>query len=827
MIRDSFVRVYVLGIALLLIASQLGGCWAAPAVISAPTPPDVEDGYRTLEMLTMNIGSEGGLSVNVVSVQNASHYYGATCAAGNHFKEAQIVTREQIEGNVGYVTELAIEAVSQFTALTGEVLGPALIVDAVVSPIYVIPDDTSDPYVTSLNWTQAFSLAKEVLMALVGSVITWPESSVPIVYTIPQNATVDNEGDIEEITYTLYRIIDIVFSTIGDYEDVAHLLDILASMGGFMSIVNSTGWPVDDSGCGLILKRVDRASPSLMNGIGIYPGPIAVRHEAETAPGPDEDCDSMIMGRASLYLDHYHSWEDVSVWSLLDYLDYDGPLMNKMYEDPSACSLSIIGATGPNGMSVQGVPDEWLRLDDMPSYPFEIPLEKDGGVIMPGTEDYDVLMRLVNQLGSVSSETNYTVQGRGIVKWFNDAWGPSFDWSWGEGQAGSHMIRDILIHPQGHLFDIPSPLLSLAIFGNLDNGDGVYWIDPDGALGPVLFDALLRSIDSYGLISLLENGSWGAEFNASIASKGFGFIDSLFTEYGISLPALTGWNRQEMKKFLSENWDETVQVFAGSLISSLSAQSARIDGTWIAKEPDELWLLFNQTISDGFDVRPTLVNGLDDFCAVNLDTTYNETAHSYDKASPQLFMSTDIGMSFSLDSEPTLEISLSYLKITKTCSLGQVTKQLYPGNTMWYNITVTNMGVETAYDVRIIDGICPGLRSYDASSPVLFKLASLDPGESWSTQYNITPTNPGVYTERRAICIWFNASIDAVAPDARAWYRDYDSMSEPGGPIEVLASNPILDWITASTMGVPHFVYLTVGVVVLVVAAVVVRRRLT
>ena len=825
MSRFSFVRLSVLGIAVLLITSQVGTFWAQPDVHCAPAPPEVEDGYRTVEMLTMNVGSEGRLSVNVVSVQNGSHYYGDTSTSGTHFKEAQTAIREQAEEDVGYVTEIAIEAMTQFTALTGEVLSPAVIVDATVSPVYVIPDTAGDPYVTSLNWSRAVALAREVFDALIGDVITWPESTAPIVYSIPQNVTVDYEGDIHQITYTQYRIVNVVFSPVLPYEDVEHLVDRLASMGGFMSLLNSTRWADDGSACGMVLRRVDRASPKLMNGIGVSPVSIAIRHEAMS--GLDDGCDTMVMGRASICTDEHQIWEDVSVWSLLNHFGSDGSLMNKMYEDPSACSLSIIGATGPNGMTVQGVPEEWLRLDDMPAYPFEIPLEKDGGVIMPGTEGYDLLMRILNQLGSVSPETNYTVADRGKVKWFNDVWSPSFDWSWGEGNAGTPMIHDILIHPEGCLLDTASPLLSLAVFGTHEQGDGVYWIDPDRELGPALFEALLRSIDCYGFIPLLENGSWAAEFNASIASKGFGFIDALSADYGITPPAIAAWDLQEVKEFLSENWDEVVQVFSRYLVADLSAQSARIDSTWTAKEPEELWLLFNQTISGGFDIPPALVNGLDGFCAVNLHADYNEIDKAYDSASPLLFQSTNIGVTFHLDAMPLLDISQSYLKITKTCSLGRQNKEVYSGSRLWYNITVSNLGLETAYDVTVIDGLVPGLRVHDVSSPLLFRTASLDPGENWSVEYEVSPTIPGIYVEMRAICLWFNASIDDVALDARAWFRDSDSISEPGEPIQVLWSGPTGNWFTGSTMGIPNFVYLIIAFVVPVVVILAARRRLT
>jgi len=64
-------------------------------------------------------------------------------------------------------------------------------------------------------------------------------------------------------------------------------------------------------------------------------------------------------------------------YSLKSHAAFTGNIVNKMAEDPSGNSVSLIGGFAPGALNINGIPTEWLSIDDE----FKVPSEIDLGII--------------------------------------------------------------------------------------------------------------------------------------------------------------------------------------------------------------------------------------------------------------------------------------------------------------------------------------------------------------------------------------------------------------------------------------------------------------
>jgi uncharacterized repeat protein (TIGR01451 family) len=211
------------------------------------------------------------------------------------------------------------------------------------------------------------------------------------------------------------------------------------------------------------------------------------------------------------------------------------------------------------------------------------------------------------------------------------------------------------------------------------------------------------------------------------------------------------------------------------------------------------------------DLGTSFASGVGFMGAVNLDPTFmNFTMYELD--------TDDLTLTFDADPD-SIVIDGPFLVLTKS----PASRVVAPGTTVNYNITVHNYGSETAYDVKVLDGMNVGL---DGAREFYWTRATLAADATWTIEYTVNAENAGLYEDLPAICVYFNTTVASYNPDApEAWTgASFYAMSAPGYQIQITGSG---GWWEGEILGIPtlYVVAGVGGVAIIGVAILLVRRR--
>jgi uncharacterized repeat protein (TIGR01451 family) len=323
---------------------------------------------------------------------------------------------------------------------------------------------------------------------------------------------------------------------------------------------------------------------------------------------------------------------------------------------------------------------------------------------------------------------------------------------------------------------------------------------PIGALAK----AFVKYFDSYHILDILEPD------NYATATAFEAYMNTFITGVEKALHDLSGLDvttqfttKEGIATFVQEHWGIALQALwtamAANNLPGIKDAFHAILNVPNLQEHITPYLMA--------DLGSSLVSGIGFQFAAN----YNGTDFLPLSAS-------DLTLSFDVD-PALLSITGPYLAIVK----GTSTRSIMAGENVSYTITVHNYGDATAYDVKVLDGICAGL---DGDRPYYWTRSTLAPDATWEIQYQVKASDAGLYLDLPAICVYFNQSLSTFDPDTAVnWTGSARyTLSAIGYMINVEGPS---GWWPSTLFGIPTLYVIAGigGVAVLGVALLVIRRR--
>ncbi len=796
----------------LLMPIIAGNSIGTPTVVQKHSVSGMSEPPATIEFMASYINAWGGVTNAIVSMQNETHYDYA------YINTLDAIVANQRDNEDGYVAQSTLE-VSGMTPFPNGAVGPSMIsVQLVVNPIVVVPANRDDTYITNLSISEAISLADEVI-AVYDSVfgITLERLSTrqhDIYYYTDFDPYVSLQGSAYNLQY-VYMFNDL---SAGEAA-VTTMLERLANMGGFMSIVGADGWS------GILTAATESyfAPVWLENyeymGGGVFgmmsgTGNIYVRADSSHLDLGSIEQTLIIGGATFMEPGYIQAGAGDETYSLKTHVGFADNIQNKMAEDPSAPSASIIAGFAPASLDISGLPTSWVTIDDQFEVPDDIILP--GGHTIPANSTVSDVIKAY--LSYIPREFAYGVNealGSLDPTMFDSA----IDSLWGGVGPYPDLKQSVLSYdfdtfPDTSLKEVNFDLLAqimeaagLTPSALLDN------IDPDLAdANPVaaLVKAFVEYFDSYGMLDILDNDIYAdpAALEAYLGTFGAGFVQVVHDLVGIDLPTSIQ-TREGLNDFVQEHWEITL----GAL--------------WTAMANDDLTAIKNavHNILDAenlqrhivpylmADLGASLVTGIGFKIAINIDETFSNY---------QTIDVSDLVLTFDADPE-SITFDGPYLVVTK----GASNRTVPLDSTIDFTITVHNYGSATAYDVKVIDGINAGL---DGDREAYWTRDTLAAGETWTINYQVAADKAGLFQDMQAICVYFNTTIDSFDPyNAEDWVGSaFYTWSAPGYQILITsAGGGFWDAIPSELFGIPTL-YVAAGaggVALIGVALLVVRRR--
>ncbi|MFO7837579.1 MAG: hypothetical protein R6V83_13130 [Candidatus Thorarchaeota archaeon] len=792
---------------------------------SMPTPVNPHEesetlepsaGLATVEAIVSKVDQWGGVQNMLASFQNATHY------GYSHVETLESVVQSQMENDDGYValSTLNLNGLTPFP--NGAIGGPTAVLQLDVKPIFEVPVNRSEASFTDLNESEAIGLADEFTSEYESGFGIEFEQFMLVGTEIKERAEYDwnVEDNATEYQITYVSIMD---ATLGN-STMASMLERVSQLGGLMDLVGAEGWPTMTSVATEVYAPIHFLSggyhPSfnVLNMMDFYERPY---YRADSSHSDlVETVYSGIMNQVSF---NHPGYVDATIgdetYSLPDHVGYTGTIENKMKQDASAYSVSVVGGAAPASLSINGVPDSWLTIDDQ----FEIPDELDiGNITIPAnsTVSEAVKMVLTNLPRQLALEVNDGIASidptmlDGIIDavWDSTTALPDFRQTLMNtnfsSEIGETPLKDINVDLLGSIMEMAG-MTPEALVDRID--DDMVEENPVAAI----LEAFLEYFDSYNLLDIVDNDVYGEpdafvnHMNTTIDG-----INSFLQDFGgIDTPSEFR-SKETIAEFVEDHWDIVLQ--------SLWDAMANDDVTAIKDAIHNI--LDPENLQE--EIVPYLMADLGNSLMTGFGFSFSANLNATGYLEPLEFDTNTLELAFDADPE-NIEFSGPYLVVTK----GTAERTVTVNTTVDFNITVHNYGSDTAYRVRVLDGMSSGL---DGDREFYWGRDELAPGETWTITYNVSPTDLGLYADMPAVCFYFNTTLDTFDPDnAENWNgASYYTMSATGYQILVEEPEGGGGWwegglLEGEIFGIPTL-YVAAGiggVAVIGVALLLVRRR--
>jgi hypothetical protein len=771
----------------------------------------------TVEAMVSKVDQWGGVQNMLASLQNATHY------GYSHVSTLESVVTSQMENDDGYIalSTLNLNGLTPFP--NGAIGGPTAVLQLSVKPIFEVPVNRSEASFTELSESEAIALADEFTseyesafgidfeqFMLVGTEI---EETAEYDWNVEDNATE------YEITY-----VSLMNATLGN-STMTSMLDRASQLGGFMDLVGADDWPTLSSVATEVFAPVHFLSgggyPSfnVLNMMDYYSRPY---YRADSSHSDlVEIVQSAIMNQISFDEPGYvGATAGNETYSLPDHVGYTGTIENKMEQDDSAQSISVVGGAAPASLSINGVPDSWLTIDDQ----FQIPTDLEfGGITVPENSTISeavkqVLTHMPRQLALEVNDGLGSLDPTMFDSYIDLLWDsttplPDFKQTLlntnFSSEIGETPLKDINIDMLASIMELAG-MTPEALVDNIDQD--VLEANPIAAI----LEAFLEYFDSYNLLDILDNDVYGEpdalvnHLNTTIDG-----INAFLQDFGgIDTPSEFR-SKEAIAEFVEAHWDIVLQSLWNAMADD--NVTAIKEAVHSILEPENLQEEITPYLMA--DLGNSLMTGLGFSFSVNMNATAEY---------PQLLGFDTSNLELTFDADPD-DISFDgpYLVVTK----GTADRTVVVNSTVDFNITVHNYGSDTAYRVRVLDGMSSGL---DGDREFYWGRDELAPGETWTITYNVTATELGLYADMPAVCFYFNTTLDTFDPnDAENWNgASYYTMSATGYQILVEEPEGGGGWwgsglLEGEIFGIPTL-YVAAGVggvAVIGVAILLVRRR--
>ena len=767
---------------------------------STTSSPDV----AALEIMDSYVDPWGGVYNVVGGAYNATHY-GFT-----HITALENIVKNQMQNDNGFVSMSIMELSGMSVFPNGVVGAPMAVLQMRVTPVIVVPTNRSQVHFADLTVAQAVSIAGEVAAvyntALSISLQRLMTVNVSTSFYFDYNLVpaVNCHGHEYYVTYVALLTADQGLTSMNT------LMTRLASLGGLMSILGATGWP------DLLTSAVEAYIPfhymphyeSYSSFVVEMFGGVGKPYVKSADVNDAERVQSLVdAGAAFNYPGYVAAVAGNETYSLKTHVGYTGNIENKMQQDSSANSISVIGGEAPASLTMYGIPSSWIAVNDQ----FKIPGDVDiGPITIPENSTISDAIRMV--LSYLPREAALSIN-EGIGGIDNTIFDVIVDEVWNVTYAYPdfrQMVLNLNYTISTPLVEMNNDLLaSMMKRAGMTPDTLISKIDPTLAtkspLG-ALVKAFVSYFDSYHVLDILEPDNYAtAPGMAGYLNTLIEGVEKVLHDLGGLDVTTTFKTKEGIATFVQEHWGITLQALWTAMaandlygVSGVTAAFHAILNSANLQEHITPYLMA--------DLGSSLIAGIGFQLALN----FNGTAFLPISAN-------DLSLSFEADAVPA--ITGPYLAVVKGVSTRTVTS----GENVTYTINVHNYGNATAYDVKVLDGICAGL---DGDRPYYWTRSSLAAGATWEFTYQVKTTEAGLYIDMPAICVYFNQSLSTFDPDhAINWTGSARyTMSAYGYQINV---EGLGGWLPSTLFGIPTLYVIAGvgGVAVLGVALLVIRRR--
>ncbi len=781
--------------------------------LSIAQPASTTYALGTLEYMMNNVDAWGGVNDVILSMQNATHYPNA------HVQLVEDVMANQMATEDGYVKSSVLSVNGMVAFPNGIMGGPMITLVLKVVPVLIVPENRADTHFATLTIENAIDLAEEVVdvyeseLAITMSRLTINEMNVSYEFSYNVVPPVDCHGIGYQLTY-----VTLLTASQGGMV-IPTFLGRLALMGGFMSMAGAPGWiPLQTAAAEAIMAAIwlphyQEPDPAVMELLGHTDGVYMRAHSSHN--DIYNRVNTLLIGAASLQEPGYvEASAGYETYSLKQHVGYTSNIKNKMAEDSSAYSISMVVGTAPAAaLELEGWPADLVSINDQFKIPVNITIP--GGIVIPANSTVSDIIR--TYLSYMPIDFAYMVNEQlGMID--PTAGDYIIDSLWG-GTYPLPDFRDMLrslnfsTMPQTAVKSINFDLLS-QIMARAGMNPNALMSRLDTTLATTnplmaIADAFVKYFDSYHLLDLLANETYGdpvaleAYLNTFIAGfeqflkdfAGADFAEQFQTKEGIA-------------EFVEEHWDIVLQALwtamaNGNLTAIKEAIHEILDPTNIQTHVTPYLMA---------DLGASLVGGIGLFGGINLD---KNTVSFPDLENINV---EDLVLKFDADPEG-LEIAGPYLIVTKHVT----SRAVDIGTNVRFNITVHNYGNATAYDIKVLDSATAG---FDGEREFYWTRDSLAPGDSWLISFTVEANQTGLYMDMPVICVYFNASLSGFDPnDSMAWGGTARyTWSAIGYQIQVVASG---GWWEGTILGIPTLVVVGAigGAAIVGVMILLVRRR--
>ena len=758
----------------------------------------------TIETMASVVDPWGGVYNIIATLQNAS-LYGYT-----HVQAIENIVKNQMQNDDGYVSMAALVAEGMVPFPNGVVGAPMVTLEIQVNPVLVVPLNRSLVAFADLSESEAIAIAEEVVSAYESALsislerfmIVEMSQSTTFHYGI---GSISCHGTGYMLTYVA------VLTAAQGTTAMTSLKARLAALGGFMSLVGATDWP------GILTTAAEVYIPYYY--VPFYDeSPYAVvemliSHDPYIRADVSEtDLAGVVLSTvaaeaAFMEPGYVQSGTGAENYSLKNHVAYSGDIVNKMAEDSSGDSISLVGGFAPGSLEISGIPSEWLSIDDQ----FKVPTEIDiGPITIPENSTVsDIIKTYLSYMPRMLAlEVNDMISGLPsdfLDDYIDDLWGGGL---WPDIRAAVLAFNYSSIETP--VIEMNYDVLALVMkSAGMTPDQLISRIDDSlAATNPVaaLVKAFVSYFDSYHLLDILEPDYYASPtaLEGYLNTLGEGVQTFLKDFAGIDLPNELK-TKEAIATFVEEHWDILLQALwdgmaDGDLLTIKNAVHAILNAENFQSHITPYLMA---------DLGSSLLAGVGFEFAINM----NESMSAFLPLNV-----ADVTLTFESDPE-SLVFTGPYLAVVK----GAETRTVTAGSNVTYTITVHNYGTSTAYDVKVLDGMNAGL---DGARPFYWTRSSLAAGATWTINYQVRAATAGLYMDMPAICVYFNATLGSFDPaNATLWTGSARyTLSAPGYQINVQGAG---GWLPTSLFGIPtlYVVAGVGGVAVLGVVLLVIRRR--
>lgn len=761
---------------------------------------DGPESIQAMEVVDSFIDPWGGVYNVVGGAYNATQY------GFSHITALQNVVKNQMQNDDGYVSMSVFELSGMTAFPNGVVGGPTAMLEIVVSPVIIVPTLRENTYFADLSQAEAIALA-DAVAATYETALTIDlqrfmtvQTEITFSFSYDIYPSVFCEGISYMMTYMALLTADQGIAAMNA------LLARLASLGGVMSLLGAPNWPelltsaVETYIPHHFMPHYETSYPMVMNMFGSVGKPYIRSGNVNDT----QTVQSLVVaGAAFNYPGYVTAVDGNETYSLKTHVGYTGNIENKMQQDSSAMSILAFGGQAPSSLTMYGIPAGWLRVNDQFQLPANVTI---GDFTIPANSTISDAIRMVlsylPRQGALSVNEGIGGLNNTMLDFIADFWsspGLLID------------LRDMVL-ALNYTLTTPVTEMNYDLLASMMRRAGmtpdtlVSKIDSTlAAKSPVgaLVKAFVGYFDSYHVLDILEADNYAnAPAFAAYLNTFIGGVEKALHDFG-GLDVTTQFTTKEgIATFVEEHWGIVLQALwtamaANDLPGVKSAFHNILDPTNLQEHITPYLMA---------DLGSSLIAGLGFQFAVNFNGT-------------TLFPLSTSDLSLSFEADPaSLDINGPYLAIVKGTSTRTVTE----GQIVTFNITVHNYGDATAYDVKVLDGICAGL---DGERPYYWTKSTLAAGETWLFDYQVTASDAGLYMDMPAICVYFNQSLSTFDPAAAENWTGSARYTLSAIGYQILVEGG--SWWPSTLFGIPtlYVVAGVGGVAVLGVALLVIRRR--